>query len=285
MTRLSDALISLRSRLASLTAHEDVPRLSRLVIKHATGLDIAAQIAAPDTLIPPDHIVKIDDMAARLLAHEPLSRILGARDFYGLSFTLSPDTLDPRPETELIVDAALAFLKNRPDARILDLGTGTGCIPIAILTHAPGATALALDIAPGAVATAIQNAARHHVADRFAARVSDWAAALRPDDTFDLITSNPPYIPAGDIAGLEEKVRRFDPIRALNGGGSGLDPYPILFAAIQKHLAPTGLALIEMGAGQAEAIARLAAKSGLDVTARIVDDAGHTRVFGVVPTA
>lgn len=262
-------------------ALDDPRREARLLVKYATGLDEARQITHPDQILTPPQIQAVDMMAARRAAGEPLSRILGRREFYGLEFELSPATLDPRFETELLVDLALDFLQSRADpVSILDLGTGTGCIPIALLTQQPRLRAVAVDISPDALAVTATNARTHGVIDRLALVQSDWFSALS-NVMFDLVISNPPYIPIGDIAGLQIEVQGFDPHLALAGGVDGLDPYRVIFGHLARYLKPGGRGLFEIGMGQRDEIAQIAMQSGLDVTGIWNDDAGVPRVVGV----
>lgn len=273
---------------ADLSAVEiDEPRrLARLILEYAAGISPETLVAAPDTTLTHDQIHTCRNFAARLGAGEPLSRILGWREFYGLRFDLSRDTLDPRPDTEILVDTALKWLAGRPDATgLLDLGTGTGCIPIAILYHCPRLRAVAVDISAGACAIATQNADRNGVGGRFTVRMGHWLDPIEATETFDLITANPPYIPTAEIDSLPEQVRYSDPIRALDGGPDGYDAYRHLFLATQPHLNPGGIALFEIGAGQLADLRRIAEKSGLDVATVVMDYAGHPRVMGVVPAA
>lgn len=262
----------------------DVPeREARLVIQYACAIPPADFISRPDMPLGDDQVAAATAMAQRRGTGEPLSRILGWREFYGLRFDLAPDTLDPRPDTEILVEGAIKWLLDHqvPGARILDLGTGTGCIPISILKNIPQATGVAIDLAPGAVAMAQINARTNGVADRLRVVQSDWTQGLASDEVFDLITSNPPYIPTHEMANLEDSVRNHDPILALDGGNDGYDPYRHLFIAIQQHLSPDGLALFEIGAGQLSDLRRIAIKCGLDVTLTLMDYGGIPRVMGV----
>ncbi|KMO27620.1 SAM-dependent methyltransferase, partial [Methylobacterium tarhaniae] len=172
-------------------------------------------------------------------AGEPVARIIGAWEFWGLPFGLSSDTLVPRPDTETLVEAALG-LGLGPDAphRLADLGTGSGCILVALLTEWPQAVGLGIDRSPGACVTARANAARNGVADRAAFAVGDWASAL--SGPFDVVVANPPYIASEVIAGLSGEVRDHDPRLALDGGADGLDAYRTILAQVPRLLAPGG---------------------------------------------
>ncbi|MBL8587805.1 MAG: HemK family protein methyltransferase, partial [Methylobacteriaceae bacterium] len=188
------------------------------------------------------------------------------------------DVLDPRPDTETLVEAALAALGPRrgEPLRLVDFGTGSGAVAAALLAELPAAFAVALDRAPAAARLARDNLRRNGLADRAAVLVGDWDAALAGG--FDLVVSNPPYIPAGDIAGLAPEVRLHDPRLALDGGPDGLDAYRRLAPAAARLLAPGGLVLFEVGAGQAPAVAALLAAAGLSPAAPARDLAGRERV-------
>ncbi|PZO87957.1 MAG: peptide chain release factor N(5)-glutamine methyltransferase [Micavibrio aeruginosavorus] len=228
-------------------------------------------------------IEKIEEMLSRRLRGEPVSRIAGEREFWSLLFKVTPDTLDPRADTETLVEAALKLacaLGDRP-IRILDLGTGTGCIPIALLSGLPMAAAVAVDINPGALEVARANAVRHGVADRMEFRLGSWWEGIKGAESFDLITSNPPYIPESDIAGLAPDVRDFDPMIALTGGIDGFDAYKIILGDLKKHLACGGTALFEIGIGQEKELARLVDDSNMCVRDSHRDLGGVIRVVEI----
>ncbi len=298
----------IRKILAPLAPRgEDPVRAARLIITHHTGFDTAAQLAVPDTPITQDQAEAITNWATRHAAGEPLSRLRGKREFYGLEFALSPDTLDPRPETELIVLAALSHLKTQAATpakagaqlssslwtpasageatpttpTILDLGTGSGCIPITLLHHVPTLRATATDINQDALITAAQNAARHSVDNRITFITSDWFDQIPANLRFDVITCNPPYIPSSVIETLSPAVKNWDPILALDGGKDGLAPYKKILSGLDTHLSPGGIALLEVGIDQAADVTRLAIKYGLDAHPTIVDSAGIPRVIVV----
>lgn len=199
---------------------------------------------------------------ARRLAGEPVARILGEKEFYGLPFRLNAATLVPRPDTELLVDEALRWLASRPRAQILDLGTGTGAIPVAILANAPGIRGLATDLSPDALDAARGNAERNGVGDRLAFRQGSWFEPIQEGERFDLILSNPPYIESAVIEGLAPEVRDFDPRLALDGGPDGLGPYRIIAVEAGKHLHSGGSLMVEIGSGQGAAVAGLMEKQG-----------------------
>jgi release factor glutamine methyltransferase len=255
-----------RSLIAQLRAGGvDSPELdARILIGHALGLDHAALAAAPARRLGAAEESAIAALAQRRLAHEPVARIVGVKEFWSLNLAVSAATLVPRPETETVVEAALAAVAaRRPRARALciaDLGTGSGAILLALLSELPEAFGVGTDLDPAALALARGNARRLGL--RRAAYVAcDMAAALR--GPFDLIVSNPPYIASGDIATLPPEVRLFDPRRALDGGRDGLDCYRAIAAVAPALLAPDGALVVELGAGQAEPAAALFAAAGL----------------------
>lgn len=235
---------------------------ARLLVGHALGLDRAGLLSSADRIVGPAELERIERLAARRLLREPVSRILGSREFWSLDFLLSPATLDPRPDSETIVEAALALTPDQ-DAplRVLDLGVGTGCLLFAILSERPNAFGVGLDRSAEAAATAWANAARLGLAGRAAMAVGDWAAPL--EGTFDLIVSNPPYIPAGDLAGLEPEVVLHDPTLALSGGRDGLDAYRAIAAQAPRLLGPSGWIVLEAGRGQAGDVSALLTGAGL----------------------
>jgi release factor glutamine methyltransferase len=255
-----------RSLIAQLRAGGvDSPELdARILIGHALGLDHAALAAAPARRLGAAEESAIAALAQRRLAHEPVARIVGVKEFWSLNLAVSAATLVPRPETETVVEAALAAVAaRRPRARALciaDLGTGSGAILLALLSELPEAFGVGTDLDPAALALARGNARRLGL--RRAAYVAcDMAAALR--GPFDLIVSNPPYIASGDIATLPPEVRLFDPRRALDGGRDGLDCYRAIAAVAPALLAPDGALVVELGTGQAEPAAALFAAAGL----------------------
>lgn len=278
--------ITRRMRDALAAAGVDSAMLdARILVRQVAGFSDADMIAGGQAPLSAQSIETIEKMTARRAAGEPVSRILGEREFWGLSFKVTPGTLDPRPDTETLVEAALKIARAAKDSnppkrlRILDLGTGTGCIPIALLTELPHATAVAVDLNPDALATARENAARHKVDPRIDFRHGSWFDPVAAGESFDLIVSNPPYIPAGDIESLAVDVRAYDPIVALSGGVDGLDAYKIILDGLKKHLACGGRALFEIGAGQEGDVARLAEGAGLRLRDSYCDLAGIIRVL------
>jgi release factor glutamine methyltransferase len=222
----------------------------------ATGLDRVGLYLNFDKPLNDDELASFRALIARRARREPLQHILGTQEFYGLEFEVSPDVLIPRHDTETLVAEALA---RRPEARsVLDIGTGSGCIAVALARHLHDAAVTAIDISPAALEVAHRNAGRNGVAIEFlAGSLLEPVAGRR----FDLIVSNPPYIPTTDIDGLEPEVRDFDPRGALDGGADGLDVYRALIPAAREHLNPAGWLLVEVGIGQAPAVVELFRKS------------------------
>jgi len=259
----------------------DSPELdARLLVGHALGLDHTALAVSAHRPLDSNAAQDIADLAARRLAREPVARIIGAKEFWGLSLRITPATLVPRPETEIVVEAALAAIdaggeRTRP-LRIADLGTGSGAILLALLTELPRAFGIATDLSFAALSVARDNAARHGLSARAIMAVSDFGSAL--DGGLDLVVANPPYIATGDIAELPPEVR-YDPLRALNGGADGLDAYRLISADASRLLKPGGRLVVELGVGQEESVARLLRAAGLITTSSKADLNGISRAL------
>lgn len=223
---------------------------ARLLAEAAFAMDRLELVNRERDELTPEQVKSFEAHARRRLEGEPVFRILGEKEFWGLSFKLNAATLVPRPETELLVEKALEIVGRLDKARILDLGTGTGCIPISILTEYSDITAVAVDLAPEALEMARFNANRHGVGTRFTALQGSWFDPLEPGARFDLITSNPPYIESAEIETLMVEVREHDPRLALDGGADGLDSYRAIAASVQPMLAPGGRLIVELGIGQ-----------------------------------
>ncbi len=227
-------------------------------------------------------LTELRHLAERRLKGAPVARLLGEQEFWGLAFALSAATLVPRPETEMVVEHGLAFLRSeaatRPAPRLLDLGTGTGCIPIALLVELPQLSGVAVDLSADALATAAANAERHGVAARLSLREGSWFAPLAETERFDLVTSNPPYIETAALAGLMPEVREHDPQLALDGGEDGLAAYRVIAAGAKERLLPGGRLLLEIGTGQGRAVAALLAAAGFAGIVVHPDLAGHERL-------
>lgn len=255
---------------------------ARLLVQHALGLSREALLTEPRRPLSEAERARIDALVGRRVAREPVSRILGRREFWSLEFTLSPATLDPRPDSETVVEAVLEALPDRSaPVRLLDLGTGTGCLLLALLSELPQAQGVGIDCDPEAVATACANAERLGLAGRARFVQADWrhpeALLARTGDDFDGVVANPPYIPESDIDGLAPEVSRFDPRLALAGGGDGLEAYRRLAPLAARLVRPGGVVAFEVGAGQAAAVMDLLARSGLAVLPPRRDLAGVER--------
>jgi release factor glutamine methyltransferase len=249
---------------------DEARRRARRLVAAALDLSPVQTLARSDRPITGAERERVAAVLRRAQAREPLSRIVGAREFWGLEFVLSAATLDPRPETETAVEAVLSRLPERGRAyRFLDLGTGTGCLLLALLSEYPAATGLGIDRAPGAVETAAGNAARLGLGARAAFRLGDWGRGV--GGLFDAIVTNPPYIASGDIPGLPPEVRDHDPPLALDGGPEGLDAYRAIAADAPRLLAADGLLACEIGAGQGEAVTGIISAAGLVVETIVPD--------------
>lgn len=250
---------------------------ARLLLEGAVGGD--ARHVDPSAPLDAAAAAVLDGYAARRLAGEPVWRILGEREFWGLRFRLSPATLEPRPDTETLVEAARDVLRARRDEplSILDLGTGTGCLLIAALSEFPGARGLGIDLSQEACATAAGNAALNGVAARASFGQGSWTQGI--SGRYDLILSNPPYIRSEDIAGLAPEVRDFDPLLALDGGADGLGPYRDFAANLPRLLAPEGVIILEIGAGQEADVVGLMRQAGLRHLGTRHDLGGHARAL------
>lgn len=280
MITLTDLHRAARMRLAE-AGIADAALDARVLVEDLTETTRTDLMARPETIVPADVVARVDDALARRIAGEPVHRILGAREFYGLRLALSPDSLEPRPDTEALVELALPFVRDVCDAtgacRILDLGTGTGAIALALLSAEPRARAVATDVAPGALATARANAQSLGLSGRAEFVASDWFAAV--GGPFDLVVSNPPYIASAEIASLAREVRDHDPRRALDGGPDGLAPYRVIAAGAGAHLGAGGAVAVEIGAGQAADVTALFAAAGFRLEAARRDLGGHERAL------
>ncbi|MGE0748662.1 MAG: peptide chain release factor N(5)-glutamine methyltransferase [Rhodospirillales bacterium] len=249
---------------------------ARVLIAHALGVDAAAVVGRPERALDAAAAVRFESLVARRARHEPVAYLSGRREFWSLDLAVTPASLIPRPDSETVVEAVLALLPNRDvPLSVLDLGTGSGCLLLALLSELPAARGLGVDVDPDALAVAAENAARLGLAGRAAFRRGDWGAGL--DGAFDVVVSNPPYIRHGDIDGLDPDVALFEPRRALDGGADGLDAYRAIAADLPRMVAPGGIAALEVGADQAGAVtALLAGADFLDLGTRC-DLAGRPR--------
>jgi release factor glutamine methyltransferase len=247
------------------TARIEAPELdARLLLCHAAGLTQEAYVATPETLLAKEVAARLDAMIARRLEGEPVSRIVGAKEFYGRTFAVDRHTLDPRPDTETLIDAVLDTLgregRRGERLRILDLGTGTGCILLTLLAELPLAQGVGSDVSEGALQIARRNAHELGIGDRVDFVAGDWLEPI--EGRFDIIVSNPPYIASAEIARLSCEVR-FDPLIALDGGEDGLQAYRRIASGVGRVLNPGGLVFLEIGETQGEAVLGLLREAGL----------------------
>ena len=238
---------------------------ARILLGAVLDLDLTGMIAQATRPLTSTEAALLARYAQRRIAGEPIARILGSREFWGLSLQLSPATLEPRPDTETVVELALELLRadggsDRP-LRIADLGTGTGAILLALLSELPAATGIGTDISEAALQTAAANAARAGLSGRTTFVACDYASGL--SGPFDLIVSNPPYIRSADIGSLAVEVRNHDPLAALDGGTDGLDAYRTLVPQAARLLAPGAALVVEAGEGQSGQIQALMVAAGL----------------------
>jgi release factor glutamine methyltransferase len=253
---------------------------AELLLAAAAGVTREAAITGSLDMSP-GTLKKFDVLIGRREKREPVAYIVGHKEFYSLDFEVTPAVLIPRPETEFVVTAALECIAGKADARVLDIGTGSGAIAIAIAANATRARVTAVDISNEALEVASRNARRHRVEDRLTFRRADCFDVLdgRPAlETFDVIASNPPYLDDSEIAALEADVRSYEPRVALSAGSRGHDILQRIVEAAPRHLARDGELIMEVGAGQAAAVAKLVEEAGLSAVAVINDFAGHARV-------
>lgn len=249
---------------------------TRLLLQAASGLSHAEIVAEPEMLLSPKQEVVFKDFVRRRLAHEPVSRILGLREFYGRSFHVTPAVLDPRADTETLIELALELVSDRA-GRMLDIGTGSGAIAVTLLAERPQLSGMAVDLSVDALHVAKQNALANGVSGRLQFHHGAWFTGLA--EKFDLIVSNPPYIPHGDIAGLSVEVKDHDPHLALDGGPDGLFAYRAIATGAAPFLNPKGLVIVEIGAGQAEDVGLIFAQHGFQSAGQKRDLGGHMRAL------
>jgi release factor glutamine methyltransferase len=257
---------------------------ARLLIGHALRLNRAQLLAQNDRLLEAREIDAISALATRRLKREPVARILGYKEFWSLPLAVTPDVLVPRPETETVVETALDAVgrdgTKMEMLRILDIGTGSGALLLALLKELPKATGLGTDISAAALDVARLNAERSGLKDRCTFINCDIAEGV--DGKFDLVVSNPPYVAHGDIAGLQPEVRSYEPTVALDGGADGLDAYRAITAQVPPRLRPGGRLIVELGAGQKTAVAAMFTKAGLRVGAARKDLTGIPRALAAI---
>lgn len=253
-------------------------RDARVLMRHCLGIDMAALIAAERDTLASESAARFQMTIERRAGGEPVSRIIGERAFFGHRLRIDAHVLDPRPETELLVEAALRdFGLQSGPKRFVDIGTGSGAIALAILAERPGFRAIATDISKNALACALENAELLGLASRFRALQGDLLDGV--GGGFDFIVSNPPYIASAEIASLAPEVREHDPLHALDGGGDGLDFYRHILARAGEALVPDGRLYLEAGAGQAPSIRQIARSTGWRSVGVVQDAGGVDRVL------
>lgn len=278
---LSEAL-QLLAQTFRAAGIEDADIDARVLAGHALHLDRARLISQSDRVLEAREVNAISGLAARRLKREPVSRILGRKEFWSLALAVMPDVLVPRPETETVVEGALDFVVRgglrMEKLRILDIGTGSGALLVALLNELPNSTGIGTDISRAALEAARINVTQFGFESRCSLIACDMAAGVQGQ--FDLVVSNPPYVARGDIRSLAPEVRDYDPIMALDGGDDGLAAYRSISADAKRLLAQGGRLFVELGAGQEPAVRKLFTNAGLAVGVARNDLAGTPRVLG-----
>lgn len=277
MTTLTEMMNHIRNRFM-IAGVEDPIAEARIIVGGLLDLERVDFITKGDEHLSLEDEIRIHDAVGRRVRGEPPYRILGRRSFYGLEFKLSAETLEPRPDTETLVDAVLEELKGRESdpLALIDLGTGTGAILQALLSQLPNARGMGIDLSADALATAEENAALNGLSDRFAVRQSDWFEKI--SGTYDVIVSNPPYIESKVISSLDREVRDFDPHLALDGGVDGLDAYRAIAANARPFLKQNGLIAVETGFDQKHSVEEIFRKHGFILVKARKDYGGNDRV-------
>lgn len=279
-TTLAEMLAAVRRRLGE-AGIADPATDARVLVAGLLGLTPAGMIAEGTRPLDAAEMERIDAAVRRRIAREPVHRILGRRAFFDLDLLLSADTLEPRPDTETLVDALVPHARRivaaKGGCRVLDLGTGTGAICLALLDLVAGTTGMGVDISAGALAMARRNADLNGLANRFETLESDWFAAI--DGRFDIIVSNPPYIVSSVVETLDEDVRLYDPPLALDGGKDGLDAYRAIATGASAHLAEDGVVAFEIGYDQKDAVSALMGAKGFDRIESVRDLGGNDRAL------
>lgn len=249
---------------------------ARLLLQAATGLDATALARAPKRHLHEAEWARLADYQSQRLARRPVSKIIGRKEFYGRDFIVSDAVLDPRPDSETLIAAALDILPAGFDGSIVDLGTGSGCLLLTLLAERPAASGIGVDESKQALAVAAENARRFDMGARGQFIKGDWLAPVR--GRHQLIIANPPYITTDEMDELAPEVRDYDPLTALHGGADGLNPYRHICAALTAHLSADGWVIFEIGHRQGAAVRALMAAQGLKDVACVKDLAGHDRV-------
>jgi release factor glutamine methyltransferase len=274
MTSIQSMLTDVRN--AFRAAGLDTPELdARLLVEAAMGMTQTDLLTKADQEITRAQETALEAMTLRRLQREPVSRILGTRAFWKADFKISPATLDPRADSETLIEAVLNNVDKKSPLTILDMGTGTGCLLLSLLQELPQATGTGIDISAEAIKTAQQNAEALDLVSRSKFMTINWREMTTTP--FDIVISNPPYIALPEIAGLAPEVREYDPITALSGGADGLDCYRDIALLLPRLLKPEGMVFLEIGAMQAAAVKGIIGKTGLTVLQILTDLAGHDR--------
>ena len=275
MTETVRAVLS-AARKALNAANIDTAALdARLLFQAATGLTHEIIVAEPERILSKTQLKAFENFLKRRLADEPVSRILGDREFYGRRFQISSAVLDPRADTETLIELALEHVN--PFGQILDIGTGSGIIAVTLLAERPNLCGMAVDVSAPALQIAKTNAFALGVSSRLQFHCGSWFERLH--EKYDLIVSNPPYIPHNDIADLNENVKNYDPHIALDGGPDGLFAYRAIAAGAAAHLNSSGLVILEIGAGQAADVTTIFETHGFQPVANRQDLGGHLRAL------
>jgi release factor glutamine methyltransferase len=284
MSRLDAAVAEARARFSAAglaPTPADAAIEARLLIGGLLGLSSTEVFTGGDRLLTEAETAKVAAAIERRLKREPVHRILGSREFHGIELLISKETLEPRPDTEVLVETIVPHVRQivaaKGSARILDLGTGTGAIVLSLLKACPQLTGTGSDVSEDALQTAGRNAERLGLADRFQAVRSDWYDEI--DGRFDIIVSNPPYIRSDVIPALEPEVRDFDPRAALDGGPDGLDAYRAIAAGAGKFLEEDGALGVEIGFDQKEAVCSIFCSAGFVLREAVRDYGGNDRVL------
>lgn len=270
------ALAATAGRLAAAGV-DGAARDARLLVAEAAGVPPDRLALSPDATLSPDALSRLEAMTAARAEFRPIAQIIGRRLFWGRWFEVTGDVLDPRPESETLIAAALDA---PPPRRVLDLGVGSGALLLTLLAERPEALGLGVDASAAALAVAGRNAERLGVAERVELRTGDWFDAV--DGRFDLVLCNPPYVPEAEIAELSRDVRNWEPRAALTPGPTGLEAYAAIAPRLRAHLARSGRALFETGAGQADDVVGILREAGFGAPALIADLDGRARVVAIV---
>lgn len=277
---LSEALHLITALLTEAKIHQ-ADAEARMLVLAATKITHTQLITQSERAVSQEEADMLSSWVSRRLAGEPVTRMMGRRDFWTLDLRVTPNVLDPRADTEVIVETALDLLGARRNEalRILDLGTGTGALLLALLSECPKATGIGVDLSPDACALAQENTERNGLSTRATIRRGCWADGLY--EKFDLVLSNPPYIETATIPKLDREVREHDPLLALDGGADGLDAYRAIVLDLPRLLAPDGFCVLELGIGQAEAVTDIGKAAGLVRSALRRDLGGIERALAL----